>query len=134
EGANAHEIGCLRGVVAVARATRASGSAVDDARTLLARAPTPSPDRLVSDLAQLARAWLAAEVAPSGGAEVVLQVGADAAVFQIGAGPRFSLARRAVLRALLRALVSVPPGTPVSADALREAGWPGQAIRHEAAL
>lgn len=64
-----------------------------------------------------------------------LRVGEGAAYFEIGGGPRVSLARRAPLRRVLAALVEarrLTPDRPLSTGELMLAGWPGERILADA--
>jgi hypothetical protein len=67
----------------------------------------------------------------------VLVVGPDAEWFTLPGGRTQDLASRRVLRRLLLRLVEShrdARGEGVSLDALREAGWPGEAVLHAAAV
>ncbi|MBT3223396.1 MAG: tetratricopeptide repeat protein, partial [Proteobacteria bacterium] len=61
-----------------------------------------------------------------------LRVGPDAFWFEVGSAPRVDLRKRGVLRRLLLALCQ-NKGTPMDADTLFAAAWPGQNIRSDAA-
>ncbi len=139
---DAATVALLRGVVDVALAVSAEGVAraswLARARERLADWEERPPTRLISADARLAGRLLAAELArvglPPAPQDDVLFVASDGSWFQLAEGVPTSLQRSAVLRHLLVELVRHPARTTVSIDALREAGWPGQSVQHEAAM
>jgi hypothetical protein len=98
--------------------------AADDAGVTreLSAALARSRDRAAGDLQGTARAWT---------------VGPDARWLRTPDGAAHDLARHGSMRRLLDALVDRrlrSPGTATSADALFEAGWPGERARHDSRL
>jgi predicted ATPase len=110
---------------AVAEAHRASGRSWREtvARVQLAALEDATPPVTApSELAPPEPAW---------------GVGGDARSLRRPDGQEIDLSRHAALRRVLEALVArrlAEPGSALSADALLEAGWPGERIRHDSGM
>jgi predicted ATPase len=105
-----------------------------------ARSPSFAAGSSLIDLCDDARAALRlmdAVLAGADGTGAVLVVGPEAAWFTLPCGRTQDLASRRVLRRLLLRLVEChreARGEGITLDALREAGWPGERLKHEAAV
>ena len=110
---------------AVAEAHRASGRSWREtiARVQLAALEdAASPVTTPSEPARSVTAW---------------GVGTDARSLRLPDGQVIDLSRHAALRRVLEALVTrrlAEPGSALSADALLDAGWPGERIRHDSGM
>jgi predicted ATPase/Tfp pilus assembly protein PilF len=131
-------VGVLGGIVEVSAARLASGpqAAAELAATLQARyAPMASTSYDVRlALRELQRATSSAP-APAAGTASALVVARGGLWFQAPGGERVELEQRRSLRLLLEALVRqrlAQPDTPLSSQALLEAGWPGERMTAEA--
>ncbi|MBX3274582.1 MAG: hypothetical protein KF729_30230 [Sandaracinaceae bacterium] len=94
-----------------------------------------APDMPEADPAGLARVVREAVRAPDAPTPT-LRVDAHARTLTLAAAAPIALARRALLWRLVERLLDAharAPGTPLSADALVEAGWPGERILPDAA-
>ena len=119
-------VGAIRGD------TKSARDVLDRAR----RADASTPE-LAAALALLERVLRAPrDAGPASIAAPVLEVAAEARSFVAG-GTRVDLGRYGPVRKLLDALVEARlsrPGEALSAEALIEAGWPGERMRHTAGL
>jgi hypothetical protein len=132
-------IALFASAVEIVRA-RLSGGAAEEAAARAARERLASaariegaPPELVVERAALDRV-LTGAAAPRSSA---LLVGPEARWLVLANGARVDLVRHGPVRRLLDALVTARlerPGEALSAEALIEAGWPGERMRHSAGL
>ncbi len=121
EGTHAERVARLR---AAAEAHRASGRSWRESVALVQLAALEKVDEKVDEPEPTAndQAWI---------------IGAEARTVRLPEGDVLDLGRHAALRKVLDALVTrrlAEPGSALSADALLEAGWPGERIRHESGM